>query len=247
MGTRTLSRRLFLSGPIGFGRTLAHRHYSATTGANTADIRGLYQAICQGHRAALSRAITLAYIRPSPSRGTLGGVAKNTHESMLLCEGGDELQGLKKGVMELADMVIVNKADGELLNAARRAKMEYTSALKFMHPRTPEWRVPVTMVSATTGKGLTEAWAIMQQFHMVCENQGLLQRRRGEQRKRWLWNNVSTLLTQKLTSDPELRHASQRLEDQVVAGTITPSGAARQILDHVLNQWHHERLRRQQS
>ncbi|KAJ1959918.1 hypothetical protein H4R35_007591 [Dimargaris xerosporica] len=78
------------------------------------------------------------------------------------------------------------------------------------------------------------------------QSQGLLQQRRGEQRKRWLWNNVSTLLTQKLTSDPELRQASQRLEDQVVAGTVTSSGAARQILDRVLDQWHRERLKQQQ-
>ncbi|RKP35816.1 ArgK protein [Dimargaris cristalligena] len=153
---------------------------------------------------------TNAYIRPSPNRGTLGGVARNTHQSMLLCEaagynvclvetvgvgqsetmvadmvdmfvllvppgGGDELQGMKKGIMEIADMVLVNKADGDLLNAARRAQIEYTSALKFMHHRFSSWRPPVLPVSSMQKEGLKEAWSSMLKFKNEFEADGSLE------------------------------------------------------------------------
>ncbi|KAJ1964272.1 hypothetical protein IWQ62_002980 [Dispira parvispora] len=196
-----------------------------------------------------------AYIRPSPNRGTLGGVAKNTHKSMLLCEaagfdiclvetvgvgqsettvadmvdmfillvspgGGDELQGMKKGIMEIADMVVVTKADGDLANAARRAQMEYTSATKFMHPRIGSWKPPVLPVSSVTGEGLPKIWSTMSEFQHKFE--------------------VSYLLQQRLSEDQTVRDTSRHLEQQVYQGSLTPGIAAQTILQALLMSWHRE-------
>lgn len=145
-----------------------------------------------------------AYVRPSPSRGTLGGVARNTNEAIVLCEaagfdvilvetvgvgqsetmvadmvdmfvllvppaGGDELQGLKKGIVELSDLVLVNKADGPLENAARNAQLEYTSALKYVKRDTGPWTSRVMRVSSQTGKGINEAWDAMVEYFNVMK------------------------------------------------------------------------------
>jgi LAO/AO transport system kinase len=137
-----------------------------------------------------------AFIRPSPAGGTLGGVARRTRETLLLCEaagfdvvlvetvgvgqsetavaamtdlfallllpgGGDELQGIKRGIMELADLVLVNKADGDRIANARHTAADYQHALKLMHPRTPGWQVPVRTCSALEGQGIAEAWSVL--------------------------------------------------------------------------------------
>ncbi|KAJ1658097.1 hypothetical protein IWQ61_002609 [Dispira simplex] len=216
-----------------------------------------------------------AYIRPSPNRGTLGGVAKNTHKSMLLCEaagfdiclvetvgvgqsettvadmvdmfillvspgGGDELQGMKKGIMEMADMVVVTKADGDLANAARRAQMEYTSATKFMHSRIGSWKPPVLPVSSVTGEGLPKIWTTMSEFQRKFEANGALAKKRGDQRKKWMWNEVSYLLQQRLSEDRTVRDTSRNLEQQVYQGSLTPGIAAQTILQALLMSWYRE-------
>mgnify|MGYP002480279848 CR=1 FL=1 len=145
-----------------------------------------------------------AYVRPSPSSGTLGGVTKHTNEAILLLEeagydvilietvgvgqsetavedmvdmfamlsspaGGDELQGIKRGIVELADIIIVNKADGELVNAARQAQMELLSAIKFVRPKHPAWRPRVLSCSAKTGYNVDKVWDTMCQFWKLME------------------------------------------------------------------------------
>lgn len=207
-----------------------------------------------------------AFIRPSPSGGSLGGVAHRTRETLLLCEAagfdvtlvetvgvgqseaavasmvdffgvllqpgaGDELQGMKKGVLELADALIVNKADGELLPAAKRARVAYQHALDLLRPASPHWRPPVLLASAATGEGIARVWETVLAHRAALEASGELVARRREQARAWLWALVGEGLERALREHPAVARAIPRLEAEVQDRKTTPAAAARALLD----------------
>ncbi len=208
-----------------------------------------------------------AFIRPSPSGGTLGGVARRTREAMLLCEaagydvvmietvgvgqseiavadmvdmfllmlspgGGDDLQGIKRGIMELADLVIINKADGDLEKAAMRAAGDYKSALHLMRPKTDCWTASVVLASALKGTGLEEIWKLAQKFAAAMKDSGELATMRANQAKAWMWSDIhDQLLTAFRSSEPD---KVKNMEQAVRAGKIPPTAAARILLKDFL-------------
>lgn len=210
----------------------------------------------------------LAYIRPSPSGGSLGGVTRSTHEAVSLCEGagydvivvetvgvgqsetavcdmtdmfllllppaaGDELQGMKRGIVELADLIVVNKADGDLLPAARRIAADYTSALKLLHARNKKklWKPKVMMASAQENSGIEAVWETVQEYRTKIESAGELERVRRAQQRRWLWSHVSWQLMARFRQQPGMAELVAAMEDRVVAGSMAPGTAADLLLD----------------
>ena len=196
-----------------------------------------------------------AFIRPSPSSGTLGGVAARTRETMLLCEAagydvvlvetvgvgqsevavadmtdfflvlalpgaGDELQALKKGVVELADMIAVNKADGDNIPRAKLAAAEYGAALHILAPRSPNWSPPVITCSALKGDGIEAVWAHILDHRKRLTASGELQARRGEQQVKWMWTMLEERLFEPLHTDRALKAAMPRIETEVAAGRL---------------------------
>jgi LAO/AO transport system kinase len=207
-----------------------------------------------------------AFVRPSPTGGTLGGVARRTREAMLLCEaagfdvvlietvgvgqsevtvegmvdcflliiapgGGDELQGIKRGIMELADLVVVNKADGELAATASVTASDYASALRLVRAKTESWTPRVVMASALEGRGIDECWAAVEEHHRALAGAGELAQRRGAQAKAWMWGEVSAALLDRLRQDPAAAQAATRLEAAVAKGEIPPTVAAEKVLE----------------
>jgi len=207
-----------------------------------------------------------AFIRPSPAGTTLGGVARRTRESMLLCEaagfdvifvetvgvgqsetavadmtdlflllllpgGGDDLQGIKRGIMELADIVLVNKADGELQTAARHSAADYRSALSLIQSRTRGWKVPVETCSAAEGRGLNKAWELIQTYHSFVRSNGVMERRRALQAKSWMWSEISEGLLSSFERDERIRSRLPELEQGVTGGSIPPGLAASTLLE----------------
>lgn len=206
-----------------------------------------------------------AFVRPSPSGGTLGGVAARTRETVLLCEAagfdavivetvgvgqsealvagmvdffvvlalagaGDELQGIKRGVLELADLVAVNKADGEGRTRAEAAARSLRAALDVLAPRDPAWRPPVLTCSALTGAGLAEIAATMAEHRAAGEASGAREERRRAQRVRWLWEAVEAGLLAALHADPNVVARRAALEDAVRDGSLPANVAARELL-----------------
>ncbi len=206
-----------------------------------------------------------AYIRPSPTSGKLGGVAKATRETVILLEAagfdvilietvgvgqsevavsnmvdtfllltlarsGDQLQGIKKGVLELADIVVVNKADGEHLPEARKAARELKSALRLIYPRETLWLPPVLTMSAMEGTGLTEMWDTVERHRQVLTDAGEFETRRRAQQVDWTWQMVRDTVLDRVLSNPEVRKIRADVERQVKAGELTPALAAQQIL-----------------
>jgi LAO/AO transport system kinase len=211
-----------------------------------------------------------AFIRPSPSGGTLGGVARRTREALLLCEAaghdvvlvetvgvgqseiavagmvdvfllllspgtGDDLQGVKRGIVELADLVVVNKADGDLAAAAARSATDYANALHFLRPRTEGWTVRVEQVSSLGGVGIDRVWADVEEHQAALRANGALRERRAEQARDWMWSEVNEGLLDALASDPAVGSEMRALEDDVRAGTISPTAAAQRILRRFLD------------
>ena len=208
-----------------------------------------------------------AYVRPSPARAELGGVARRTREAAALLEaagfdvllietvgvgqsetavagasdlfalllapgGGDELQGVKRGIMEVADLVLVNKADGERRAEARRTCADYAGALRLMRPRPgdPEG-VPVAMtVSAAEGTGLAEAWEAMRALHEHRRASGALDRCRAAQARAWFDEEVRRGLLARLRADPAMRERMEALRAAVEEGRAAPPAAARAAL-----------------
>lgn len=205
-----------------------------------------------------------AYIRPSPSSGTLGGVAAKTRETMLLCEAagfdvilvetvgvgqsetavadltdfflvlmlpnaGDELQGIKKGIIELADMIAVNKADGEGATAARAAAAQYQAALHILAPASPLWPVPAVTISGLTGLGLDALWAKVEDHRARFEAKGLIAEKRRRQDVKWMWAMVEDRLHARLRHDSALKARIPALEAAVGAGETAPTAAADEI------------------
>ncbi|MFO1350613.1 MAG: methylmalonyl Co-A mutase-associated GTPase MeaB [Gammaproteobacteria bacterium] len=149
---------------------------------------------------------------------------------LLMPAAGDELQGIKRGVMELADLVLINKADGDWLGAATHSAADYRNALRLMQPRIAGWQTPVELCSALTGAGIGEAWAVMLRFLELLQHSGELGRQREAQRVVWLDNEISEQLLAALKSHPHAQNRLVELQREVRAGKILPPAAARQAL-----------------
>lgn len=149
---------------------------------------------------------------------------------LLLPGGGDELQGLKKGIVELADMILVNKADGDLLETAKRSVAEYTSALRMLRPASPNWTVPVLPCSAQTGEGIADAWGQIEAFRMALGGSGEIDRRRSAQALDWLWTEVGEGLIAALKAHPAIVADLPSLERKVADGALPPTIAARKLI-----------------
>jgi GTPase len=207
-----------------------------------------------------------AFIRPSPSSGTLGGVAAKTREAMLLCEAagfdvvlvetvgigqsetavydmtdfflalmlpgaGDELQGIKKGLVELADMIAINKADGDNLKRANAAAAEYRSALHILTPRSEHWYPPVVTYSALTGNGISELWQKVIEHRTAMNACGEFAARRREQQVKWMWSMLEGRMMARLRADAAIRAKVKKTEAEVADGKMTPAVAAEHIAE----------------
>jgi LAO/AO transport system kinase len=205
-----------------------------------------------------------AFIRPSPSGGTLGGVARRTREASFVCEaagfdtilietvgvgqsetavaqmvdlfmlllppaGGDELQGIKKGIVELADLVAINKSDGDLEAAAGRTASDYTAALHMLRPSNAAWHPPVLRVSALTHVGIEEVWASILEYRKTLGPKGLAAKRAG-QAKATLWREIADGTLEILAAEPALRDLVESLENKVYQGLESPYAAAARVL-----------------
>ena len=149
--------------------------------------------------------------------------------------GGDELQGIKRGIMELADLILINKADDELQTLAERSAAEYRNALRLLHPRSANWKVEVQTCSARDGVGIAGVWDIVLQHREVLESSGQLTERRAAQARGWMWSEVSDSLIAALQSNAEVRKQIPVLEAAASEGQISPTDAARQLLEIFLN------------
>ncbi|MCW2605129.1 MAG: argK [Pseudonocardiales bacterium] len=207
-----------------------------------------------------------AFVRPSPSAGTLGGVARATREAMIVFEAagydiiivetvgvgqseaevaamvdtflllvlsraGDQLQGIKRGVLELADVIAVNKSDGEFELAAKLTARELAGALHLMQPRYKNWRVPVTTCSALYDLRMDEVWAKVEAHRAVLQRDGELEKLRATQQLEWTWAMVRDGLMWSLRRDPAVGAIRDEVERGVREQTITPALAARRLLD----------------
>jgi LAO/AO transport system kinase len=206
-----------------------------------------------------------AFIRPSPAGRTLGGVARRSRESLLLCEAagfdvvvvetvgvgqsetavaemvdvflllllpsaGDELQGIKKGIVELADALVINKADGESVNLAAMTRKHYTAAMTLLR-HALHWSPQVMTCSALEGENIDTVWDMVTDFEQAAKAGQAFQARRDGQSRDWMHHLVNEMLQQKLDSNGAARSLLPALERQVVAGEITPYSAARKIID----------------
>jgi LAO/AO transport system kinase len=143
---------------------------------------------------------------------------------------GDELQGIKRGVFELADLVLVNKADGELAAAAQRSAADYANALRLIRPPLPEWQVPVRAVSALEGNGVREVWDDIACFRAALEATGAWARHRAEQARAALWSEIGDSLLDQFRTAPAIARRLAEVEAEVMSGTRTPTAAARTLL-----------------
>ncbi|WP_294994404.1 methylmalonyl Co-A mutase-associated GTPase MeaB [Sulfuritalea sp.] len=208
---------------------------------------------------------TEAFIRPSPSSGSLGGVAAHTREALLLCEAagydiiivetvgvgqsetavagmtdcfvllqlpnaGDDLQAIKKGIMELADLVVFNKADIDPA-AAQLAAAQMRSALSMLHPASPNWKPPVLTLSAMRKDGLVEFWQTIEKFRTTLGASGEFEARRRHQALAWMWQLIDAGLRSHFHQAPAVMSELQDTTAAVEAGRMTPAEAARRLLD----------------
>jgi LAO/AO transport system kinase len=205
-----------------------------------------------------------AFVRPSPSSGTLGGVAAKTRETMLICEAagydvilvetvgigqsettvadmtdfflalmlpgaGDELQGIKKGLVELADMIAVNKADGDNITRARAAAGEYRAALHILTPHSATWTPPVLTYSALTGDGIADLWSQILSHRERLTKSGELAARRREQQVKWMWSMLEDRVFGRLKTDARLRSKLPQIESAVADGRLSATLAVEEI------------------
>ena len=210
-----------------------------------------------------------AYIRPSPTGGSLGGVARKTRETLLLCEAagydvifietvgvgqseiavhsmvdfflllmlpnaGDELQGIKKGIMEMADVVVINKADGDYQAAARQARAQYGQALRLFPPAASGWRPDVLTCSALHDEGLDRVWDNLQRYQAHTQANGYWQQRRQQQAIQWMEETIQHLLDQAFHHDPAIRAQMPAIHQAVAQGTQSPTQAAEQLVQQWL-------------
>lgn len=207
-----------------------------------------------------------AFIRPSPSGGTLGGVARKTRETILVCEAagydvilietigvgqsevtvrsmvdfflllllpgsGDELQGIKKGVVELADLIVVNKAEGEYKSKASLTKASYDSALRILTPATAGWKPRAMTCSAINNEGITEVWSVINDFMTGTKASGFFEKRRKDQLLQWVNSMVEEAVYRRFFDNPEIIEMKNELETQVLDGIITPTQAVNTLLN----------------
>lgn len=273
------SIRIGISGVPGVGKStfieafgmqvIGGRHRVAVLAIDPSSRRGGGSILGDKTRMQKLAAAEAAFIRPSPSGGTLGGVARRTREALLACEaagfdvvmvetvgvgqsetavadmtdifllllqpgGGDELQGIKKGIMEIADLLVVNKADGDLKAAARRTANDYKAALRLMRPTSPNWTPEVLQCSALEETGIGGVWQAIGRYREKMSASGELQARRADQAKAWMWSEVTETLNAALRSHPSVRSQVAELEAKVAAGKATPSQAAHTLLSAFL-------------
>lgn len=206
-----------------------------------------------------------AFIRPSPTSGMLGGIARKTREAMLLCEaagydvvivesvgvgqseaelaelvdclclilvpgGGDELQGIKRGIMEMADLVVINKADGDRVTAAKAARGDYRHALHMLPPATEGWETPVLLASATEGTGLDEVWEAIEAHRKLIEESGQLTERRLRQRKRWLESMIGEAVLASFHDHKGVPEAIADAERKVAEEKLTVPQATAEVI-----------------
>jgi LAO/AO transport system kinase len=148
--------------------------------------------------------------------------------------GGDELQGIKRGIMELADLVIVNKADGDLAAAAARTRGDYASAVHLLRPKWNAWATEVLACSALNGIGVSEVWESVMSFRETVAANGELAEARSAQATAWLWSEIGDTLIDRFRSDPAVANRLQSVEEDVAAGRVTPGRAATALLDTFL-------------
>ncbi len=206
-----------------------------------------------------------AFIRPSPSSGTLGGVTRKSRETMLLCEAagydviivetvgvgqseitvrsmvdffllvvltgaGDELQGMKKGVIELADAILVNKADGDNRQRAVMTRADYERIIDYLRPATEGWRTQARMCSALTGDGIWEMWQEILAFREQMTQSGILAKRRQAQNQTWVYGMVEDHLRQLFLQHPDVMAKRPLIEAELAAGTLSPTLAVKKLL-----------------
>ncbi len=153
---------------------------------------------------------------------------------LLLAPGaGDELQGIKRGIMELADLIIVNKADGDLLPEAGRVAADYKAALQLLRPASAAWQPEVLTCSALHGHGVADVWRAIRRHREALEASDMLEKKRRDQRKSWLWNDVQAALIDRLHRDHKTADLMRELERQVASGDMLPSAAARELMDKI--------------
>jgi LAO/AO transport system kinase len=147
--------------------------------------------------------------------------------------GGDDLQGIKRGVMELADLIVVTKSDGELLKPANRAASDYQAALHLMRPKYPQLPPQVLQVSSVEGSGIAQCWLAMQTLHASLAKAGHFKRLRADQALRWFWSEVQAALGEELIENKELGEEARKLEAAIVAGKMLPFAAARSLFRRI--------------
>ncbi|MDP6488300.1 MAG: methylmalonyl Co-A mutase-associated GTPase MeaB [SAR324 cluster bacterium] len=207
-----------------------------------------------------------AFIRPSPSSGILGGVARKTRETMLICEAagydvvivetvgvgqsetivasmvdlflllmlpnaGDELQGIKKGVLELADLVVINKSDGKQETLAKTAQSEYRKALHILPSSKNSWTTQILRCSALEKRGMDKIWDSVKSFSKALQNSGEWEKQRRKQTGKWMWSLVEEGLLTNFRNHPDLQKQIPELEKEVESGKMLPTTAARKLLD----------------
>ena len=206
-----------------------------------------------------------AFVRPSPTGGCLGGVARKSRETVLLCEAfgfdiilletvgvgqsevtvrsmvdffllilisgaGDELQGIKKGVIELADAIVVNKADGDNIQRARLAKAEYNRVLSFLNPFTEGWKTKALTASAIKGEGIPETWKLIQEFQKQTVASGVFQRRRQEQNLDWMRGLIDEALRRQFFADEGMKNKLEKISELVARGEVPPVKAVESLM-----------------
>lgn len=212
-----------------------------------------------------------AYIRPSPTGGSLGGVARRTREAMLLTEAagydvvlvetvgvgqsetevadmvdifvllllpgsGDELQGIKKGIVELADLLVVNKADGDQLAQAKRVRSDYSAAIRMLHPsNSGGWQPKVITCSALNNQGIDEVWQSISECAQAMKTSGQWEKKRHQQAKAWMWKEIHETLLSQFEKHPKIANRIHELEEQVSTNKLSPADAARTLIEHYLH------------
>lgn len=207
-----------------------------------------------------------AFIRPSPSAGSLGGVARKTRENIILCEAagydtifietvgvgqsetvvhsmvdfflllmlagaGDELQGIKRGIMEMADAIAITKADGENIERAERAAGEYTNALHLFPPSPSGWTPRVLKCSSKTGKGIADVWDTILEYVELTRENGFFERNRLDQSRYWMYETIEQNLKDSFYYDPRIQKMLEKYEKMVLKGETTPFTPARALLE----------------
>jgi LAO/AO transport system kinase len=211
----------------------------------------------------------LAFIRPSPSGGALGGVARKTRETLLVCEAagyeviivetvgigqsettvrsmvdffllvllpgaGDELQGIKKGSVEISDAVLINKADGDNIVKAELTASQYRQAVHYIQPATEGWETKVRTCSAINGAGIPETWQMINEYVEFTKSKNIFQNRRQKQTLEWVYSMVEEQILNEFYNHPEIKQTIETLEPQVLSGETTPTSAVTMLLNKYL-------------